>query len=346
MRSRGSASITVLMFLLALSLLASGVAFVAVTSSDYFRRSKRRSELKGDLVRKAEEVVELLVDRSIDPVDSPLNLLFTEIEVLGGEQFTISLKDVGSYLGLNWIRKPVLKATGLLLDRESSAEELQQFREDTGLHMNIGGAYGRFFQEGAAIANNFTAYSYFNINLADEFVLRKLYALRTGDDPGAEAFHSKIHAYRLETEDKKLLEPDDLPAFLDTVYERLFPLINALPVINVNFAPESVLLTVLKVCDVADPGDKVISVVASRQSRALNREAVQFIMGDDYEETQVRQYLGSRTWFWRLEIRSGRSILSWVLARIPSGVDREQPGLLQMDAYRDSFRLIEESYSL
>ena len=59
---------------------------------------------------------------------------------------TVELEDLSSRLGLNWVRKELLESLGVLKPGHS-AQELQQFREDAGIHLNLKPAFLKFFSE-------------------------------------------------------------------------------------------------------------------------------------------------------------------------------------------------------
>jgi hypothetical protein len=217
--------------------------------------------------------------------------------------------------------------------------------------MDIQESYGEFFRAGVRLEKTFTAYSAFNINIADEFALRKLHTIRTGDTVAAELFHLKVQNYRLQTKEEQWLAPEQLQDFLGTDYESLFPVVNAEPPINVNFAPSGVLEAVLAACGVESAEEKLSALQQSRQSRPLNSKAIEFIMGEDYQKTPVGQYLGSTTWFWRLEVSKGDDRVVWILARLPgSGEDllgSGQSGAGISDAGEPvRLKLVEERFSL
>ncbi len=340
MKESGSASIAILILLTVLSLLAMGVPLLVQSFTRYTVKSREEFDIKRQLIEKADEVVDLLLARDPDEVDSRFDSVFLTIK--DAEGFTVTLDDVSSYLGLNWARKKLIAASDLLLDSESSAQELQQHREDTGLYLDLEEGYGSFFKDYVVLEEHFTPYSYFNINVCDEFVLRKLFEIRTGDKVKAELFHLKIHNYRLQTEEKSFVQPDELYDFLGLDYEAIYPVVNAEPVINVNFAPPSVLRAVMVASGIEQPEETVDSLLRSRDTRPLNREALEFILGEAFHETPVGQYLGHRTWFWRLRISINASALTWILARVP-----QSGGAGKIGAFDDiALRLVEEGYNL
>jgi len=328
----GSVSVPVLILLVTLSLLGGGLVLLSQGLTGLLARSRERLTGRNELLSAAEQATAAFCSGKAYGPDSPLDPVFAEVRGTGG--FDVVLEDISSFIGINWARKGLLEETGLLLEGARSADALQQHREDTGLHMDIQQSYGRFFRAGVRLDEVFTAYSGFNINVADEFALRKLYAVRTGDAAKAELFHVKVHNYRLQTEEKEWIQPERLEVFLGTDFEVLFPVVTAVPPINVNFAPSAVLEAVLAACGVSDAEQKIRSLEQARDSRPLNTKALEFIMGDDYQETPVGQYLGATTWFWRLQVSGAAGRLVWILARLPD----EQTELVRL-------RLIEERYS-
>ncbi len=331
-----------LIFLSVISLLALGLPLIIQSFTHYAVESRKEFALKRELIEKADEIVDLLLARDPEEVDSRFDSIF--LKIADDEAFEIKLDDVSSYLGLNWSRKSILVASDLLLDSESSAQELQQHREDTGLYLDLEEGYRSFFRDDIVLEEHFTPYSYFNINVSDEFVLRKLYEIRTGDKIKAELFHTKVQNYRIQTKEERFIQPEELFDFLGPDYEVLYPVVNAEPVINVNFAPPSVLRAILIVSGIEQPDETVESLQQSRDTRPLSREALEFILGDAFEKSPVGQYLGHRTWFWRLHVLKDSGTLTWILARIPppAAADGTAAGVSDKTA----LRLVEETYSL
>ena len=149
----------------------------------------------------------------------------------------MKLEDVSSRLGLNWIRKEVLADSGALLPGHA-AQEVQEARESVGLRLNLDTGFGAFVTP-EALERLFTPYGWFNINIADEFVLRAVHRSRSGDPVAAERFHLAVQEARIA---RRVIASEELAAFLgEDEFPLLFPVVNAEPALNIHFVPERVL---------------------------------------------------------------------------------------------------------
>lgn len=328
MKERGSASAVVLILILFLSALFLAASLFLELSLRQLRRSEERDERRRSLLREARRTLQLLLEDPTPLSDSPRDPVWEGIQRPVESGCTVELKDLSSHLGLNWARRELLESLGVLKPGHS-AQELQQFREDTGIHLNLKPGFLAFFSE-EDLASLFTAYSYFNINIGDEFALRKLHFVRGGDLARAEEFHVAIQQLRIQ---RKTVEPAELEQQIGAEnYRLLYPLLNAEPVMNLHFVPASVLRGLFRHYQV--PVEKAESILAVRPSTEFGASELEALFGKvAFEKTPLRQYLGVRTWFWQIRVRCGEDGLSWVVARLPG---TEGPARL---------RLLEERFS-
>jgi hypothetical protein len=324
MSQSGSTSIVVLTLLIFVSVLFLGTGALVELSLRQLRRSEDRDREVELLRGQADQVVEFLLEDPTPFADSPQDPVWSRISALSGRETAVGLRDISSRIGPNWIRKEPLATLGLLR-AERSPQELQQFREDGGLHLNLRPAFEEYFSE-EALDTVCTAYGYFNINVSDEFVLRKLHYLRAGDLAAAEAFHSEIQRVRIAGE---TVEPDGLEAFLGESYPLLFPLVNAEPVMNVYYVPERIVKGLFRHYEV--PLDRAERILAERRTGEWTPAQLAELIGAGAQAgpAALRQYLGLQTWFWEIRIGGPERELTWTLARIPGGSQPE-------------YRLIEE----
>lgn len=316
----GSASITVLVLLVFCAAVAAGGILVLEATLLRERRSVNANDQRKALSAEAERVIALLANDPTPQSDSHVDPVWGELLTPALEGATVVLKDVSSALDPNWVQKNVFTKTGLktLLMGESAAEALQQRREDKGFSTDIVSEYGDLFAD-KALETYFTAYGYPNINVTDEFALRALYALRTGDPSGAETFHARIQQLLAE---KKLLKPDQLQAFFGADYDKLFPIMNAEPIMNAHFIDPLVLRALLAYPDlkVPQPAQSAASILDARDSAELSLEALHGLIGAP-AESRIYQYIGVTTWFWKIGVTKGTAHAETIVARIPAEAD-------------------------
>jgi hypothetical protein len=236
-----------------------------------------------------------------------------------GEGVSLELEDVSSALNPNWVQTSVLESPGFasLLSSPGAPALLRQRREDRGFSVDLQLSYGDLFAEGALAAYG-TPYGYANVNVADEFALRRLYLLRTGDAAGADIFHATVRQVRRE---RRVVHPDELRAVLGLGHDALVPVVSAEPGLNVHFLAER-LLEDLLACPglgVPRPRDAARAVLEARSSSELSTSDLVRIVGAP-AGSRIHQYLGVTTWFWRITVVQGTSRLQLVVARVPGEV--------------------------
>ena len=313
--------------MLAVVLFLSGVAVGAMAlvgaSALQVRHGLSRDELHLALLEEARAVLQQLGRPSSADVDALSDPVWSYVESPRADGREVTLEDLSSRLNLNTVRTELLEKTGLagLVAQGHSPQELRQYRADHGPFQSLS-AYHAFFSP-AALDRDFTVYGYINVNTALEDTLRAFYAARTGDEPSAESFQGVVRGYLAR---QALVKPEDLRGLLGLYYPQLYPLLNAEPQMNVNFVPEEVLHAVLSY----PYGGKRIqgfetiyqSVLARRAEGSMSAQALAGLVHAEGEQQMVFQYLGSRTWFWKIRVAQAGHALEWVVARIPG----EPPG--------------------
>jgi len=325
-RQEGSASVLVLSVLVFLSALFLGAVTFIELAAHGLVRSRRQDEEAQALRKAAGDAVEALLADPTPFADAPTDPVWSWLALPRGDGLAVRLEDVSSRLGPNWIRKELLQDLGVLQPGRT-VQELQQFREDTGLHLNLRPDYEPFI-DAQELARQFTPYGYFNVNLTDEFVLRKLHWQRGGDLQAAESFRIMVQQARVQ---KRIIDPDALPQFLgEENYRLLFPVVNAEPALNVHFVPEQVLEGLFRHYE--QPRERLAGLLASRRGAELTESALQALLGDRAgEASPLRPFLGLQTWFWRITVEGPQQTLAWIVARVP-----REDGLPE-------FRRVEES---
>jgi hypothetical protein len=316
----GSASVAALTLLILLAAVAAGSLLLLQAALSYEKRSVASDDLRRSLEEKAEKVVKALSQNPSPQADSPFDPVWSEIAAPESDGTTITLRDVSSALNPNWVQKNVLQKTQLsdLLRPGRTAEELQQRREDKGFSTDLEGAYGDLFREGV-LDKYCTAYGYANINVTDEFALRKLFRLRTGDEARADLFHGKVQGLLMS---RKVLKQEELRTFLGTDYDQLYPIMGVDPMLNVHFADPLVLAGLLFHPDLKIPNpDQVLQqILLSRDTAELTADQLGRIIGVD-KDNRIFQYLGVITWFWKVTVTRGTARLDLLAARLPTEPD-------------------------
>ncbi len=308
---RGSASLMVLGILLFLSALFLGGAAFVELSVRGLERNRLRHAAHAGLRAAAEAVVDGLLSDPTPFADSPIDPVWAVLGNPRADGVSVRMEDASSRLGLNWIRKEVLEDSGTLLPGRS-AREVQEFRESAGLRLDLADGFGAFVRA-EALDEVFTPYGWFNINVADEFVLRGVHRSRGHDPSAAEQFHLAVQTARTS---RLVIEPEALGAFLGADdYRLLFPVVNAEPPINLYFAPPAVLEILGAHFEIGPAGMR--SLRDARERREITPGDLQALLGGIPNGAALAPYLGLRTWFWRVTAEKEHLRLQWIVARLP-----------------------------
>ena len=312
MKQKGSASVLVLSVLIFLSALFLGAATFVQLAAHGLARSQSQDEEVRSMRRAAEATVEAMLADPTPFADAPTDPVWSWLAQPRGDGLTVRLEDASSRLGPNWIRKELLQDLEVLRPGRT-VQELQQFREDTGLHLNLRPDFEAFIEE-EKLGEMFTPYGYFNVNITDEFVLRKLHWQRSGDLQAAESFRIMVQQVRVQ---RRLVDPEALPQILgEENYRLLFPVVNAEAAMNIHFVPEKVLDGLYH--HYGQPRENLARILASRRGAELTASDLQELLKDrSGQASPLRPFLGLQTWFWRITVEGQERGLTWIVARVP-----------------------------
>ena len=337
----GSATVMVLGVLMFLAVLSLGAYLLTGQSILHVAKREREEMRRRMLIESAEQVVDMLLNDPTPHADSMVDPVWDALQSFDKEKLSVSLKDISSLYGINWVRKDVLIHSGTIQPGKS-ADELQQHRWETGPHLRLTPDFSAYIAE-ACLGAFFTPYSYFNPNICDEFALERLISTRTGDEIAAMEIRRRVQEAWRESKPGKprMIEADELDDMLGSHREALFPLVNVEPALNVHFVPREILyqLFSFKYHDV--PSERAQFIINTREQTEWSSAELESVIGEKYQKTFLHHYLGVMTWFWELQVRyidseQVQATLRWVLAKVP-----QENGIYDTV----EFRLIEEERS-
>jgi hypothetical protein len=318
-RDAGYASVFFLFTLFLCSTLALGATAHIASALLLASREKNKTTVRKEMEDLANKVIGTITS---DP--SPeLNGIEDPVWDWHGkrtEGYSLHITPVSDRINLNYARKNLFDKTrlGLLFRPGKDADRLQQFREDAGLRSETG-AFADFFEEGL-LQQYFSAYGWANINLIDEFAARQLGTALTGDPAKGEALREKIRLLLME---RRLLNREALPFFLGASLAELFPVVNAEPLMNVNFVDPLVLEELLSYGEyrIGRPKERCAAILSRRETGGISAEDLRSMLGIDWSNP-LAHYLGSVTWFWEIAVTAENGSpeppsLRAVLCRLP-----------------------------
>jgi len=322
-----AAALVLLIISTGLTLSAASLAWTQRRQLASFRTSTERAVAMTEI---ADTVQASLAKLDPSEPDWSGSKVFTEISLLEREgSCTITLEDISSRFSINSLNTKMISETEVssFLLPGMGAGAFQQDRENDGFAVDILARFGHVFRE-EFLANYATSRGYWNINTADEFSLKKVFAEITGNEAAAEEFH---HRLRERCRTVVLVRPEELEEFIGVHwFDRVFPCINAFPSINIHFTPDWVLKQILSypAFRVTAPEAVALELSSLRNSRAILQEELPDIVpvqekDEDgnivlpKEQNRLFAYMGTITWFWQISVEKDKSLLTRVVARIP-----------------------------
>jgi hypothetical protein len=334
--SAGGAGGSALAVVLFLSIVGTGAATVVGASGMYARRALEGIEVRRRLELAIAEAIAVLADDPTPGSDAPSDPVW---QALAAFEPAVTLEDVSSRINPNTVCADLLECTeigALLFTHHYSypSDALRQHRKEAGLSTAVRTHYAELFRE-QAFDELITGYGWANINVTDEFALRLICARRTDQDGVTARFCTtppealeveRVHTTSPEAlEAERVISPEELRGFLGADFEVLYPAVNAQPLWNVHFLPAQILTEVLACpsLGVGDPAGSAAQILSLRDAGEISQEGLYTMTGLE-AKSRLHQYLGVRTWFFRLTAEESGARLQVVVARIPGGDSRFQ----------------------
>jgi len=326
MAGNGSASAAVFIVLVFFSLLVFSTVGVVALSWNTVSDLSRERQTEGRMRELLMERTELFRKDESPDWHGPEDIFLTAPTESGdertdeghGDAYRITVRDISSGFNMNWLRKNIVDRGGLhrYLIQGRNADELQQYRIDRGFSHNID-HYADYFDPDF-LKKYATCYGYWNVNVADEFSLEKIFDLRTAVAGGGDRFRNSLHE---EIQSGAMLDAEALKEKITRAGGRfgdVWPIITTEAAINVNYAPEFVLETLLAYEDfgVVDPGRTMAAIRSMRDNGdGISPEEIEEIIRlkdpdpEDVEagreqDRRIFEYLGCTTWFWEVSVEN------------------------------------------
>ncbi len=318
MRERGSASIFSLVVLIGLCLVAGAIALRAVELRFLLAKTEAAAEGRGRCDAKVDAWIKLYRDTAKE-ADSNFSVTTRDF---GGDVADFSVEDISSRINPNWLDARFLSQPSLasIFADGENAESFLADRKQHGFSMDIAGRFGKFFRP-EDFDRLLTSYGYADVNSSDPDSLSALFAAMSGSTIAPSAFASMAGTPSRERHPITITELESLAG---PYFPKVFPMIAVAPPINVNFAPEQLLLAVLQYppFGIEDPAGLSKAIARVRESTEIDSARLTALLGVP-RENPVYLALGVRTWFWRLRISEEGLRLEAIVARRPPAPDRE-----------------------
>jgi hypothetical protein len=299
-RNKGGIAVQAIVMLFFILIIVGGLNALLSTQILAVHKIADRSDELLKLQDEARKIVALLSEDSTPESDSALELKNLNDKIAGLFEGA-TIESCSDNLNPYFARKNIFEKTDLKkwMASGQGIDQWQQWREDNFLAVTDGPWLKDFFDK-EVIEKKFSYYGYINFNNTDEFVLRRIYSDAVGEE-GSEAFHSRVQSLLLQG---KILDREGLKTFLQLDYEKLYPMMNTESSWNVHFLDPETLREILRypAYAIAEPDSKFSMIMTTRASGELAPALfVSFI--DKPKDAPVFTYLGTKTWFYRIEIK-------------------------------------------
>lgn len=304
-------TLLMLFFISIIAIAASRIASHVILAE---QRALARIELRERMVAMRDSVLEDLTEDASPEADTRRDPIWAWDGKTEGD-LSVSIRSLSSSLNPNFVRKELLDRTDLenLLLPGKTPDDLQQWREDNGLSLTHDG-YSDFFSR-PDFDQYLSCYGWMNINVVDEFAARTFAIDITGSEAAGDGLRDRVRNI-LTTQ--KPIEREKLSTALGSLYDDLYPFVNAEPLYNVNFIEPFILEQILsyKEYKVKNPLGIAKSILSARDSDGLTPEQLRGILGID-KTHRLFYLLGTTTWFWEIRIQSPHEELITVVCRLP-----------------------------
>jgi hypothetical protein len=189
-----------------------------------------------------------------------------------------------------------------------SVQDFTTYRTNKGPFSRIED-YKDYFQP-VALNTLYCVQSFFNVNTADEIMLEKILAARTGNESLASTIRARLREYRTN---RQILAKSDWDTLIGAEKDAVGDLLTTDPELDVNTASVAVLQALLRDPDwKLDQRDAKLQVlVASRVSKPWNDDTLRQTLGVD-KSSLLLQYLGTKCRFLQGKVPEGPFFMTFV----------------------------------
>jgi hypothetical protein len=189
-----------------------------------------------------------------------------------------------------------------------SAEDFTTYRTNAGPFVRVDDCKDYFQPQ--ALTNLFCVHSFFNVNTADEIMIEKIIAARTGNEALASTVRSHLREYRTN---RQVLAASDWDALIGADKESVGELVSTDPELDVNTVSPVLLQAVLRDPDFKlDQADtKLQAILTGRASKPWDDDTLRQVLNVD-KNSLLLQYLGTKCKFLQLTVPEGTGTLTLV----------------------------------
>jgi len=278
--------------------------------------------IRQDMDEKVLALLDVLGNDPTPEADSFFDPVWAYIKNENKDEFQIGLRDISSKFNMNFVRTKMLEQS-IFKDKMingKSPDDLKEYRGERGFVCNLKNFYGDFFSE-EDLDDFFTIYSYANFNVTYENSLKNIYEIRVSEDSG----HSFLSIIQQHISSKIIADNLEYKQIVGASYTKLYPTVNTMSLMNVNFIPEAVLQAVLNYPyggDRLKQSTSYIEIIkAERSVSEFLPEKLTSLLAVEGDYLRILQYLGTVTWFWEIIVAKERQKLDVIVCRLPDTKD-------------------------
>jgi len=219
------------------------------------------------------------------------------------------LVSLSSRVNLNSVSPFLLKDSELKETlRDRSVEDFVSYRSSKGPFARVEDYKDYFRPE--SLNTLYCAHSSFDVNTADEIVLEKVLATRTGSEALATTIRTRLREYKTN---RQALTDSDWDTLEGAAKEAIGDLVTTLPELDVNAAQQSLLQAILRYPDfkLDKPDAKLQAIVTGRASKPWNDETLRQALGVD-KKAPLLLYLGTRSRYLQGTVAAGSTVMNFV----------------------------------
>jgi len=325
-RESGYSSVTVLILILFLSTVTLGVISLLRLSISLTEKTENKYLIEEQLEEEVRSLISVLAEDPTPEADSIFDPVWSFLQNRDDSEIELSLEDISSRFNLNYIRTNMLEKSQFksLMESGFNPEDLKLYRGENGFYSDLKNGYGQYFSEDV-LEKYFTAYSYANFNITYEDSLKKIYEFKVSEE-GSSTFLQKVQDHISR---KNIADKGKLKEIFGADFPELYPLVNTEPLLNVNLTPEKILDAVLHYPYGGETHKNGSSfyeiIIAERKTFEFDPERLETLLGDlEDDYLRISQYLGTRTWFWKIIAVKNDKKLEVIICLLPESDDIQE----------------------
>lgn len=320
-KNKAFSSIQVLFSLFFISIITISLYGILYTSRVPVEQEKNKIICQENLISIADKIKKDLLNDVTSDADSLVDSFW--LNNFEDDKVSVKIEDLSSKMNINFFPKEIFLETNLCekIELLDSYNQIEVYIENNGLIYSPAEISSIIQPE--VYDTWFSSFGIANVNFVSQSGLEKLSLDLTGAADNVFLFLQKRDNL---LKNKQLIQTEtDFQFIAGVLYEQLIPIVSLQPAMNIHFIKEEVLEALLSYepYKIKRCKDKKNLILEMRQSQEISRDKLIEIL-EITNAHPLYYILGTKTWFWKIEISEGKYIYQEILFCEPSENEKKQ----------------------